>query len=480
MNVQSDIRQDTPLARALAEFTLNLRHGDVPPEVRTRAHHTMLDAAGIALASTRYSFAHPVLAGLQALGDKGDVPVFGMAARLSPRDAATMNGFLCHGLDYDDTHIAGIIHATASLLPACFSAASLTGASGREVVTAYVAGMEAVTRLGMAARGAFHQAGFHPTGMIGIFGCVLAAGRLMGLNAAQLANAQGLALSMASGSLEFLEDGASNKRFHPGWSASSALTACAVAREGFKGVSAPYDGRFGLYNIYGGKYADWFDFSGLTAGLGTDWELMNVAIKPFPTCHFTHAAIDCALALARTRHPPSGSRRSKSAFRRKSTRRSASPRRTSAVRRNDYDAKFSTHYLVGTALVHGRVGLAELEQEYLADGDVRVLMDKTTCEAYGDGPFPAAYSGRVRITLEDGTVLGRRSAGEPGRRRPPSLERRNRREIPRQRRDVGRPRPGRRDGGGDAGARRRARCGEGVRDVQRRKGGLAPTLPKTP
>ncbi len=73
--------------------------------------------------------------------------------------------------------------------------------------------------------------------------------------------------------------------------------------------------------------------------------------------------------------------------------------------RNDYDAKFSTHYLVATALKHGRLGLAELEPDYLADPQVHALMDRTSCAEYGPGPFPAAYSGRLTITLDDGTTL---------------------------------------------------------------------------
>lgn len=403
MNMQSQIAEQ-PITTALAEFATGLGHAEIPAEVRMRAHHTMLDAAGIALASTRYPFAHPVLAGLQAFGDTGDVPVFGMATHLNTRDAATMNGFLCHGLDYDDTHIAGIVHATASVLPAVLSAAAMTGASGRELVTAYVIGIETATRLGMCAKGAFHQAGFHPTGMIGIFGCVLAAGRLMGLNVKQLENAQGLAVSMASGSMEFLEDGASNKRFHPGWAASSALTACALAREGFKGATRPYDGRFGLYNIYGGKFADWFDFSGIAADFGTRWELMNVAIKPYPTCHFTHASIDCALVL-RDRAPIGEIARIDAYVPAEVHKTICEPVANKRRPQNDYDAKFSTHFLVGTALKYGRVGLAELEPEYLSDPDVARLMDLTECHAYGDGPFPAAYSGRLVITLRDGTVL---------------------------------------------------------------------------
>lgn len=404
MNVQTDIRADMPLTGQLAAFAAGLQHADIPAEVRTRAVHHMLDAAGIALASTKYPFAEPVLRGLKALDDRGDVPVFGYNSRLSARDAATMNGYLCHGLDYDDTHVAGIIHATTSVLPAVLSASAMIGATGREAVTAYVIGMETATRIGMCAKGAFHQVGFHPTGIVGIFGCVLAAGRLMGLSEGQLAHAQGLAVSMAAGSMEFLEDGAWNKRFHPGWAASSAITACALAREGFVGATRPYDGRFGLFNIYGGKFTDWVDLSKITEGLGERWQLMLTAIKPYPTCHFTHGVIDCALAL-RDRAPLDRIAGIEASVPQEVHKTICEPEANKRRPRNDYDAKFSTHFLVATALKHGRLGLAELEPDYLADTQVHAIMDRTTCSAYGDGPFPAAYSGRLTITLDDGTVL---------------------------------------------------------------------------
>jgi 2-methylcitrate dehydratase PrpD len=409
MNVQSDIRAEAPITERLAAFALGLRHAEIPAEVRTRAAHHMLDAAGIALASTKYPFAEPVLRGLKALGDTGDVPVFGYPDRLSPRDAATMNGYLCHGLDYDDTHVAGIIHATTSVLPAALSAAAMTGASGRDTVTAYVVGMETATRIGMCAKGAFHQVGFHPTGIVGIFGCTLAAGRLLGLSPAQLAHAQGLAVSMAAGSMEFLEDGAWNKRFHPGWAASSAITACVLAREGFVGATRPYDGRFGLFNIYGGKFTDWIDLSPISAGLGQEWQLMLTAIKPYPTCHFTHGVIDCALALRgeilKDGPPLDRIASIEAAVPMEVHKTICEPQANKRRPRNDYDAKFSTHFLVATALKHGRLGLAELEPDYLADAQVHALMDRTTCAEYGDGPFPTAYSGRLTITLDDGQTL---------------------------------------------------------------------------
>jgi len=410
MNKETDILSQETQAEAsigerLAAFAVGLEHDAIPAEVRTRAAHHMLDAAGIALASTRYDFARKTLAGMQALGSEGEVPVLGLPARMNPRDAAVMNGFLCHGLDYDDTHIAGVLHPTASVFPAVLSAAAHVGADGRSMLTAYVVGVEAAARIGACARSAFHQVGFHPTGIVGVFGCTLAAGRLMGLDAAQLAHAQGLALSMASGSMEFLEDGAWNKRFHPGWAAQAGITAAALAREGFVGATAPYDGRFGLFNIYGGKYTDWIDLGGITAGLGSVWELLDTAIKPYPTCHLTHAAIDAALIL---RDQTGGSDNIESieilvpfeAFPVV-----CEPEANKKRPRNDYDAKFSLHYLVATALTKGRLTLDELEPEFLGDAATLALIDRTSYGPYGDGPFPKAYSGAVKIRTRDGREL---------------------------------------------------------------------------
>jgi len=397
------------ICNQLADFAANLGHDEIPGDRRVRAAHHMLDSAGIALASTRYDFAHKTLAGLQALGGYGSVGVWGMPAALSPRDAATMNGFLCHGLDYDDTHIGGILHPTASVFPAVVSAADIAGASGREAVTAYVIGVEAAVRLGMVAKGGFHQVGFHPTGMVGVFGCTLAAGRLLGLNAKQLRHAQGLALSMAAASMQFLEDGAWNKRFHPGWAASCGITAAALAREGFVGATAVYDGRFGLFNSYLGQHVGEADLGLATAGLGAQWELDRVAIKPFPTCHFTHAAIDAALQLRGELGDPTNLVANIQAIEvlvpGETVKTICEPEANKKRPKNDYDTKFSTHVLVATALLKGRVTLAELEPEVFTDPEVLALADKVSYAADPDSAFPRAYSGEVRITRADGDTI---------------------------------------------------------------------------
>lgn len=417
MNIQTRIAASdsttttsAPMQEALAQFVTELRHDNVPSTVRKRALHHMLDAAGIAMASTRYDFAHKTLAGIKAIAGEGSVPVFGMPATLPLRDAAIMNGFLCHGLDYDDTHVAAIVHPTASVFPAVMSAAAHVGASGRELVTAYIAGVEAAARIGMVAKSQFHQVGFHPTGMVGVFGCALAAGRLMGLNAKQLINAQGIALSMASGSMEFLEDGAWNKRFHPGWAAAAGITAAAICKEGFIGASNPYDGRFGLYNAYlgCGPRVDEIDMSLGTAGLGEVWELLATAIKPFPTCHFTHGAIDAALALREEVGDPANIKAIKLLLPEGVFKTICEPEANKKRPQNDYDAKFSTHFLVSAALVRGCVTLAELEPDVLRDPEILALADKLSYENDPASPFPAAYSGEVIIATNDGRELRHR------------------------------------------------------------------------
>ena len=235
------------ISEDLARFAGAFSTDRIPAAVTARAKHLILDAVGIALASTTYDFAHRAMTAISGLAGPGDSAVIGMPARLPLRDAALVNGILVHGLDFDDTHSGGVIHATASVLPTVLAVGARQRASGREMLAAYVLGVEVAARLGAVAKGAFHQVGFHPTGLIGAFACTLAAGRLMGLGEKQLVMAQGLTLSAGSGSLEFLEDGAWNKRFHPGWAAVAGITAAALAQQGFVGAKRAYEGRFGLY-----------------------------------------------------------------------------------------------------------------------------------------------------------------------------------------------------------------------------------------
>lgn len=398
------------IADALAGFAAVLRPNDIPEAVRERARHLILDAVGIAHASTHYDFAHRSLSAAQELsGGGGTTPVIALAARLAPRDAMLMNGLLIHGLDYDDTHAAGVIHATASTFPCALGTAALAGADGEALLAAYVAGMEVGARLASVAKGGFHQVGFHPTGLVGAFACTLVAGRLLGLNAAQLASAQGIALSMGSGSLEFLQDGAWTKRMHPGWAAGAGLTAATMARHGFVGPKHAYEGRFGLFNSHLGPLARDGDLGLATAGLGEVWELAKVNVKPLPACHFTHACADAA-AILRERHGlrPQQIRSVRALVPAEVVKTVCEPVATKKRPQNSYDAQFSIPYIVATALIRGRFGLAELDESALRDEATLALAAKVEYQVDPDSPFPKYYSGEVIVMLDDGRELRHR------------------------------------------------------------------------
>lgn len=401
---------EATIAATLADFVANLRVEAIPPEVLTRARHLILDAVGIAHASAHYDFAHRALSAASELSDGyGDTPVIGLAARLQRRDAMLLNGILIHGLDYDDTHARGVIHATASCFPCALGVAAQVDADGEELLAAYVAGMEVATRLAAVARGGFHQVGFHPTGLIGAFACALIAGRLFGLNARQLAMAQGIALSTAAGSMEFLQDGAWTKRMHPGWAAVAGVTAATLARHGFVGPRAAYEGRFGLFNSYLGPLAADCDLSLATAGLGEVWEVAQVAVKPIPACHFTHACIDAAAELRR-RHDiaPERIRQVRALVPREVVKTVCEPVATKQSPQNSYDAQFSIPYAVATALSKGRFALDDLDEAALRDERVLALARKVDYAIDPDSPFPKYYSGEVIVTLDDGRELRHR------------------------------------------------------------------------
>jgi 2-methylcitrate dehydratase PrpD len=245
---------DTDLtAHVLAEFTAGLQSAHVPADTRERALHLMLDAIGCALAARREDFAlrlAPAIASLAGEGEGGQAAVIGFERRLPLRDAVWLNGVLMHGLDYDDTHMAGVVHLTVGVLPAVLGLAAQRRASGEAALLAYIAGIEAGARIASVVKGGLHAQGFHPTGVIGAFSSAVAVGKLLGLSAAQLVAAQGIALSMASGNLQFLEDGAWTKRLHPGWAAQAGLQAALLAAHDIPAPTAPYEGRFGLFRAY--------------------------------------------------------------------------------------------------------------------------------------------------------------------------------------------------------------------------------------
>jgi 2-methylcitrate dehydratase PrpD len=407
--------ESTPAAAAAAEPSISQRIADfavattyerLPQRIRDRAKLHMLDVIGTALAATRFDFAHRALKGLLGLGEPGTHTLIGIRKQLPLRDAALLNGILAHGLDYDDTHPGAIVHPSSSAFPCALGMGEKVNASGADLLTAYVLGVDIATRVGVTAAGAMHTSGFHTTGIAGHFGCVVAAGKLLGLSTEQLTKAQGLAGSTASAVSEHRADGAWNKRMHPGWAGVGGITAALLARGGYLGTRRIYEGADGLFRSHTGDRFESLDLSAMTAGLGEKWLIDEVAIKPFPICHLLHACADSALALRR-KHAlePEDISKVRALLHPETFHYVCEPAEMRRRPVSEYMAKFSVQYVVAACLVRGKFGFAELEPEALIDRDILALAQRVSHEADPGSQFPKYFSGGVVITTTDGREL---------------------------------------------------------------------------
>lgn len=396
----------TPPARRLAEFAADLAFDDIPKPVLDRGKLLILDALGCGLASNAYGFADVAVAGATALGGEGTCSVIGRNVRLPVRDAALANGMLIHGLDFDDTHLNSIIHATAACLPCALSFGESRGIDGKTFLIAYAAGMETAIRVGAAVKGGFHHAGFHATGLVAHFSSAVVAARILGLPIEGIVAAQGIAASTASGVQVFLEEGAWTKRMHPGWAAVAGITAAVLAEKGFKAPTRPYEGRFGFFDTHIQHPETPIDLGAELNSLGDVWELAVTAIKPYPVCHFIHGCADGAIELhAEINHADIAS---VEAFLPRDTMPIVAEPATAKINpTNEYEAKFSAQFVIATCLIKGAFGLADLLPSALKDPVVLDLTRRVTCAIDLDTAFPTYFSGGVRVTLKDGRSLFR-------------------------------------------------------------------------
>ncbi len=397
---------DSP-SRLIARFAAGLNLANVPVPVISRAKLHILDAFGLGLASTVQDYAASAYAGVAAMSTGGACSVIGRSDRLDMRDAALVNAILIHGLDFDDTHLASIIHPTCTSLPAALAMGETLDASGEQMLAAFLAGAETSIRIGLAVDGGFHHVGYHATGVVSHFASAVTAGRLLGLDEDAITAAQGITGSTAAGIQVFLEEGAWTKRFHPGWGAVSGITAAYLAQAKFKGPSRVYEGKFGLFDTHLHEPAK---LDAMTDGLGPNgcsvWHFGETALKPYPVCHFIHGCADAAIEL----YGEIGGAEIasvKALLPQPTLHIIAEPAEAKERAASEYEAKFSAQHVVAACLLRGRFNLPDLLPEALADPAVRDLALRVKCEADPDSAFPEFFSGGVEVTLRDGRVLMR-------------------------------------------------------------------------
>lgn len=402
------------ITHALAQYVSELQYDDLPAEVVEKTQQHVLDLIGImSRAAIDADSSRSVRAAVLSVAGAGDASVVGQTETLAPPHAALLNGTYAHSLDFDDTHREGSIHPGAAVIPAVIAAGEHAAVDGKTAIAAIVAGYDVTCKLAMAIDPKSHyDRGFHPTGTCGVFGATAAVCRALGLGPDECENALGIVGSRAAASLQFFDNGAWNKRFHPGFAAHDAIVAAELARNGFVGAAHPLEGSHGFFH----GYSDAAVPDRAVERLGERFEILHTAIKPYPACRYAHAPLDAIVEIM--------------------TANDLSPDEISSVRiglsdagfdlianpldrkrrvANVVDGQFSMPFLAAVAILRRRMVWSDYE--LVGDRGVEDLMQRVDVvrDADANRVFPQQWLATVEIATDRGTFSDARweARGEP-------------------------------------------------------------------
>jgi 2-methylcitrate dehydratase PrpD len=365
-------RDAVTLTKTLAAHLAAARFGDLSPAARHAARRGVLDWIGCALAACRHPTVSTLIDVLAETGDRPQATVLGRGLRLGLLDAPLANGQMGHLLDFDDTHMGGVVlHTSSPVLAALFALAERAPVSGAELMLAYAVGFEAGVRSGRTAPG-HHRGGWHLTGTLGSIAAGGACGKLIGLDAQRLTYAIGIAATQAGGMQQ--NRGTMCKSFHAGKAAANGVLAALLAERGFDSSQEIIEGKRGFARIYSDVAAP----EQLTQGLGDGWLIKTNGHKPYACGVVLHPLIDAVIALrARARIAPDAV--SEIALR-------VHPLVLSITNvvepASGLQSKFSFRHSAAVALADGAAGIAQYADARAADPTVAALRRKV--QAVGD------------------------------------------------------------------------------------------------
>lgn len=398
-------------AQQLAKCVNLLRYENLPPEAVHWAKVGILDTIGVALAGVRED-ASGIVRRLTLRGAaSGRSVVWGTDARLGPLEAALINGVAAHVLDFDDDSNTMGGHTSACILPALFAAADDEGASGRDLVAAYVAGIETDCKIALGDGFYQYNRGWHPTTSIGIFGSTAACAKLLHLSEEQTVTALAMAASFAFGIKSNF--GTMTKPLHVGHCSRTALFAALLARDGFTANAAAFEHHDGYFNVFNGKGN--YDTARIFSAWANPLDITRPGLvtKLYPCCGATHPAIEAAIALA-SEHDlkPDAIVRIDVWLHARRLPHTNRPNPCSPL-----DAKFSLQYVVARAITDRRITLEHFEGNAHNDPVVRQLLPRIHAATYTAEQFPEDhhFGAEVKITVADGLTVSRKVHFQLGR-----------------------------------------------------------------
>ena len=288
---------DNPYTGGIARFVSGLQYDAIPTEVRERIKLLMLDSLGCALYGSHLEWCRILQDTLTRVDQTRDCAVWGTNLRLSSPHAALVNGTEVQGFELDDVHRAGVLHVGAVVLPALISIAETRGhLSGRDFITAAVAGYEIGPRVGLCMGPEHIGQGWHSGATLGVFSAAAGAARGLGLDVEKTVHALGIAGTQSSG-LMAAQYGAMVKRMHAGRASQSGLYGALFAENGLTGIVNVLESEYGGFCTTFSRSTDRFNLDELTAGLGTTWQTMGVALKFYSCVGSNHTTLDAIREL---------------------------------------------------------------------------------------------------------------------------------------------------------------------------------------
>ena len=396
---------ETGITQTLAKFASNVNYEDLPPDVVDWAKYFCLDFAGVTLNGSTTDSAKAVVRALDDVGRSGPSTIVGTNKRALPEYAALANGTAFHSIEMDDVNNEASLHPGVVAFPTALAMADIAPVSGKDFISAVVAGYDVIIRLGRALKPKEHYGrGFHPTGTCGAFGGAAVAARLLGLQGDDYTHALGIAGSQAAGSMEYLAQGAWTKRLHPGWSAHSGIWAALLARAGYSGPTTILEGRDGFLNAYSGDP----DPSLVLKDLGEEYQVTRTGVKPHACCRYNQGPIDCLLEIGKSNDfQAMDIEEVKIGVLSQGMRLVAEPVEAKRNPKSVVDMQFSMPFAAAVALSYGSASLNEYAIGIPDRPEVRHIMDRVQCvtDPKLDAQTPKLFPAWAEVRTSNGRTM---------------------------------------------------------------------------
>ena len=396
---------ETGITQILAKFASNVNYEDLPPDVVDRAKYFCLDFAGVTLNGSTTDSAKAVVKALDDVGRSGPSTIVGTNKQALPEYAAMANGTAFHSIEMDDVNNEASLHPGVVAFPTALAMADIAAVTGKDFISAVVAGYDVIIRLGRALKPKEHYGrGFHPTGTCGAFGGAAVAARLLGLQGNDYTHALGIAGSQAAGSMEYLAQGAWTKRLHPGWSAHSGIWAALLARAGYSGPTTILEGRDGFLNAYSGDP----DPSLVLKDLGEEYQVTRTGVKPHACCRYNQGPIDCLLEIGKSNDfQAMDIEEVKIGVLSQGMRLVAEPVEAKRNPKSVVDMQFSMPFAAAVALSYGSASLNEYAIGIPDRPEVRHIMDRVQCvtDPKLDAQTPKLFPAWAEVRTSNGRTM---------------------------------------------------------------------------